>query len=407
MTKKDYRSGSPPVADPASLDPILFADGAYWVQEAGSRQARRAFMALPYRLYRHDVNYVPPLRSQVTELLDPGKNTLLAKGPFVLLLCRHGRKVVGRVLVGIDLAYDQANQYHSAWFSLFESVQDQAAAQALLTAMTRWARAHGADFLRGPEPADGGDTSKGLLVLGFDGPPALKNSYNPPWYRDFFEQQGFVKLRDLYAYRLTVDQVLRPRDAEILAYAMKRYGYHVDCINLADMEPDLVAITEILQQTVVTWQTEHGEMPDLAAVRKMAQAMLPIADPELICLARTDSGRPIGFLVALPDYNQVFQHIRDGHLWPIGLLKMLYYRRKITAVRVFMQFVVPDFHKKAVNNAMFARLSASARRKGYHDGDGSTIDEANLESRRSVERLGGVLYRTYRIYKKSILPQDG
>ncbi len=392
-----------PDSGQANANPVWFTAGDYQAREAISRQQRQAFIDLPYRLYRHDANYVPPLRSQMIGLFDPQQNALLARGPFVLLLCYRRRQVVGRVLAGIDLAYDQANHYHSAWFSLFESEADQQAARTLLAGLTHWARARGAGFLRGPEPADGGDTCKGLLVKGFDGPPALKNSYNPPWYADFFEQQGFRKLRDLYAYYLTVDQVERPKDAEVLAYAMKRYGYHVDTINLDNLEPDLVAITEILRQTVVTWQDEHAEMPDLAAVRKMAQAMLPIADPQLICLARTDAGRPIGFTVALPDYNQVFRRIRDGRLWPFGLLKILYYRRKITAVRVFMQFVVPDYHRKAVNNAMFAQMIATARRKGYMSGDGSTIGETNLESRRSVERLGGVPYRTYRIYKKQIV----
>lgn len=418
MRIASQRSSGKPAAENPSAD--------YSVQEVASRRALNEFIALPYRLYRQDPLYVPPLRSQVRGLLSSDRNPHLTAGPFVLLLCRRrgqpdGRRrllpawlsqwfpsrVVGRILVAVDRAYDQQNHYHSAWFGLFESVPDAAAATALFAAAEEWSRRQGADFLRGPEPPDNGDFNKGLLVMGFDGPPALMNSYNPPWYGEFFESIGFRKLRDLYAYALTTEQAERPRDREILRYAMDRYQYHVDAIDLQNLDRDLVAIQEILAQTVNTWQDEYIATPNLADIRKMADAMLPIADPDLIYIARTNrDDRPIGFVIALPDYNQVFRHVRDGRTWPFGIVRLLYYRRKITALRVMMQFVIPAYHKKAVNNAIFIRMIDAARAKGYRTGDGSTIGEANRESRLSVEKLGGVHYRTYREYKKALRPQS-
>jgi GNAT superfamily N-acetyltransferase len=370
-----------------------------------SRELRR-FIDLPYRLYRGDANFVPPLRSQIKAILTGRDNLLFQYGPHELLLCLDGRRVVGRILVGIDEAYDRENGYRSAWFSLFEA-ETAAAVTPLLQAAETWSRSHGADFMRGPESPENGDSYKGILVMGFDGPPALMNSYNPDWYGRCLEEHGYGKRLDLYAYAWSADAFRAPGLSDTIAYAQKKFAYHVDCLDRAHLDRDLCDIHQILVETIPTFQDEHMAIPSLDDVRRMARSMLPVADTDLICIARTDmSQRPIGFVVALPEYNQVLRHLRDGRFLPFGLFKWLYYKSKITAVRVFMQFVVPDYQRKGVNHAIFYRMYQTATARGYVSGDGSTIGETNKPSRLSVEKLGGRHYRTYRLYKKQLNQAD-
>jgi hypothetical protein len=370
------------------------------VTEVESKRDLRDFIALPYRLYRRDMNYVPPLRSQVRDMLTGSGNILLSRGPYVLFLCRRRKRVVGRIMVGVDKAFDEENRCHSAWFSLFEA-EDEAAASLIFKACEAWATAQGAGFLRGPEPADSGDTFKGILVMGFDGPPALMNTYNPPWYGKFLEQHGFNKQEDLFAYFFEIDQIIRENNGKVIQYAMDRYGYHIDRLDLKNLDRDLLDLHEILVKTIPAFPEEHMAVPTMEDVHNLARSLLPIADPDIIYLARTNlKNIPIGFVVALPDYNQVFRHIRSGRLSPLGLAKLLYYRKRIDAVRVFMQFVIPEYQRKAVNNAIFYRMCQGGKAHGYKTGDGSSIGENNLQSRQSVERLGGKHYRTYRMYRK-------
>lgn len=375
----------------------------YLVTEVRTARDLAAFVDLPYRLYRSDPNFVPPLRSQIKDLASGKGNILFDAGPHVLLLCRKQGRVAGRIMAGVDLAYNQQNNIASAWISMFECEQDLDAAAALFKACEDWARSQGAEVLRGPESPESGDSFKGLLVMGFDGPPALMNSYNPPWYGDFFERMGFCKQLDLYAYTFDIAGIIKANNEQVIRYAMARYGYRVDKLDLKHLDRDLRDIHEILVTTIPTFSGEHMAIPSLPDVEKMARGMLPIADPDIICIARTmKDDRPIGLVVALPDYNQVFRQIRDGRLFPVGLIRFLYFRRKISAVRVFMQFVVPEYQRKAVNNAIFYQMCRNAAGKGYRTGDGSTIGETNVQSRASVERLGAVHYRTYRMYRKGI-----
>jgi hypothetical protein len=239
--------------------------------------------------------------------------------------------------------------------------------------------------------------------MGFDGPPALMNSYNPPWYGEFFDRYGLKKDEDLFAFYLEDESFIVRNPAKVIEYAMNRYGYRVDPVDLKNLDRDLRDIQQVLEITIPAGTGEHMAVPSLADVEKMARTILPIADPELICIARTKAAdQPIGFVLALPDYSHVFRHLRQGRLFPLGFIKLLYYRRKIKAIRVFAQFVVPDFQKKAVNNAIFYHLYRAALAKGYRSGDGSSIGENNKASRLSVEKIGGRHYRTYRLYKKAI-----
>lgn len=373
------------------------------ISEVRTNQDKRAFIALPYRLYRNDCLYVPQLRSQVKDLLNSRKNVQLARGPWAMLLCRRNGQAIGRVLVGVDKAYNRENICQSAWFSLFECEQDHDAAAALLETCCEWARQHGADKLHGPESPDASDSFRGILVMGFDGPPALLNNYNPPWYHVFFEQAGFAKNLDLYAYSFSASQIIEAKKEQVIQYAMHRYGYHIDCLDLKNLNRDLHDIHAILARTIPLFEGERMAVPTLADIKRMAEGMLPIADPDLVCIARTNDGnQPIGLVVALPDYNLVFRHIRNGRLLPFGWLKLLYYRRHINAARVFMQFVVLEYQGKAVNNAIFYTMCQKALAKGYITGDGSAIGETNRQSRASIERMGGVHYRTYRIYHKNL-----
>ena len=375
------------------------------VTEVITARDRRAFIGLPYRLYRGDPNYVPPLRMQMRDVLKPGKNMLFGYGPHALFLARRDGRAVGRILTGIDHGFNDTNHIQSAWFSLFECERDEEAATALVAACESWAAARGMSLLRGPIAPDNGDAYRGILVMGFDGPPALMNSYNPVWYGEFFEHNGFYKDIDLYAYLFDREVFQRDKLDRIVPYAMEKFGYHIDTVDKKQLRREVTDIQRILEETLNSGlEGEWMAVPSVDDVEKEARFLLPMIDTDFICIARANgTNRPIGFVVALPEYNQVFRRIRSGRLFPFGIFRLLYHRRKIDALRVFVQFVVPDYQNKAVNAAIFRHVFRKALEKGIFTADGSTIGETNLYSRLSVEHLGGKHYRTYRMYKKDIV----
>lgn len=371
--------------------------------EATTNRDKRQFIDLPYRLYKDDPNFVPPLRIQVKDLLTDNKNMQFGYGPHTMFLVKKDGKAIGRVLIGIDEGFNRDNNLKSAWFALFECERDEEAGRALLKACEAWAAARGMDMLRGPMSPDNGDDFKGLVVMGFDGPPALLNAYSPQWYCDLFDSYGFEKDEDLFGYFFDRDSFKLNKLNGIVPFAMKKFNYRIDTVDKGRLRREVEDIQQILKETIPGLEGNWMAIPSVDDVEKEARFLLPMVDSDFICIARTnDTNRPAGFVVAIPEYNQAFARLKNGRLFPFGIFKFLYYRKKIDALRVFIQFVVPDYQNKAVNAAIFCHIFRKAQEKGILTADGSTIGELNLPSRLSVEKLGGKHYRTYRTYKKKI-----
>lgn len=359
----------------------------------------KRFIALPWEIYKKDPNWVPPLRTQQRRTLQGKNNPLLANGEHAFFLAIDGGQVVGRVLVGINEKLNREKEKNEGYLSLFEAINRQDVAFGLFTAATEWLKARGITSVVGPVSPTNGDDNRGILIKGFDGPPVLMNSYNPAYYESFFDGFGFEKDMDLFAFYLDVNSLNDQRFGRVVAYAMRKYNFRIDRFDRRQMEREIRDIKTILDLAMpATW--EHLTPPSLAEIRAEVQTLTQFMDPDLVYIARSGDD-PIGFVVGLPDYNQVLKHL-NGRLLPFGWAKYLWYKRRITGARVFIQFVVPKFRNKAVNSAIYHRLMLETRKKGYTYGEGSAIAEMNKESIRSVEGAGGRLYRIYRIYRKTI-----
>ncbi|MDQ7794773.1 MAG: N-acetyltransferase [bacterium] len=355
-----------------------------------------SFLRLPWQLYRGDPNWVPPLLRDMRAIV-AGANPLRQAGPMELFLARDGVRVVGRLAVGANETINRSKGTRDGYFTLFECAEDYSVARALLDTGLAWLRERGYVQVKGPVSPTWGDDYRGLLVEGFDSPPVLLNSYNPPYYAEFLERYGFEKAEDLYAYRYDLGPAPE-RYRRVVDYAMRKFRYRVDRLQLGDLEREIRAIKQVLDEAM------PREWPDLTPprleeLRAMARRLRPLAVPEFIYIARSGAGDPIGFNLALPDYNQVLRHL-DGRLFPLGWLKFLWHRRRIDGGRLFVLFVVPSYRKKGVPAAIFLRALEAARRRGYRWAEGSTIGETNLPMRRDAESVGGTHYKTYRIYRK-------
>jgi GNAT superfamily N-acetyltransferase len=344
------------------------------IREVQEIRRLKKFVAMPWDLYKNDHYWVPPLRTQLLRTLQGKNNPLLAAGePHTFFLAFQGKQ--------------------EGYISLFESVADQRVAFSLFDVASQWLRERGLTRMVGPVSPTNGDDYRGILIKGFDGPPVLMNSYNPSYYQQLFEGYGFEKNMDLYAFHLDVASLDDKRYGRIVAYAMKKFKFKVERFHKQKMEREIRDIKKILEVSMpATW--EHLTPPSLAEIRSEVRTLAQFMDPDLVYIARSGE-EPIGFVVALPDYNQVIKKL-NGRLLPFGWVKYLWYKQRISGVRVFIQFVVPKFRNKAVNSAIYHRLMLEARKKGYVYGEGSAIAEMNLESIRSVEGVGGKLYRADR-----------
>jgi hypothetical protein len=140
------------------------------------------------------------LRRDMETLLSRTKNPFFDHAEAEYFIAERDGVVVGRIAAISNRLHNETHGDQVGFFGFFECIDDQAVADALLTAAADWCRALGHDVLRGPASFSVNDEC-GLLVDGFDSPPTLMMPYNPRYYLPLLERAGFTKTKDLWVYQ--------------------------------------------------------------------------------------------------------------------------------------------------------------------------------------------------------------
>jgi GNAT superfamily N-acetyltransferase len=354
------------------------------------------FIVFPYAHYRGDPLWVPQLRMDMRTLLSPTKNPFFQHAAAQYFLAQRGGEVVGRIAAIKNDAHTREHNDRVGFYGFFESVNDQAVANALFDAAAAWLRPHGFTVMRGPVSPSINDEC-GLLVRGFTTPPTLMMPHNPSYYVDLHQAYGFTKAKDLLVYESTTIQVPERivRAATVIA---QRKGISLRPLDLKRFKAEVELVKALYNEA---WEKNWGFVPLTdAEIDHLAKQLKPIVVPDLVCFAER-AGKVIGFAVALPDLNVALRHNPSGRLFP-GILKVLWYARKVRRVRILLLGVLRDYRSAGVDALMYHWIWTKGVGHGYNWGEGGWILEDNAAMNNAALQLGFVPYRTYRIYDKTL-----
>lgn len=368
------------------------------VSPVRTRAERRAFVELPYRLYRDEPHWVPPLRRDIRELIDPHRHPFHEHATVELFLARDDRgRVVGRVAAVHNERYTAEHGDATGFFGLFECERSVEVARALLGAAGAWLAGRRLTRMLGPESFSLNEEC-GLLVQGFDGPPMVMMPYNPPWYAELLEACGCTKAKDLLAYHVGYDgQALPPPPERLVSAAGKlaeRYGIVVRSMDRRRFWDEVERVRTVYNGA---WAANWGHVTMTEAeLRYMARQLKAVVDPELVLFAEV-RGELAGFALALPDLNRVLRRL-NGRLFPFGWAKALWHGRHIDALRILTLGVLEPYRRMGVAELMYLHYWRTYMAKGMTTGEFSWILEDNMPMRTALEKLGARAYRTYRLY---------
>jgi hypothetical protein len=367
--------------------------GGIEVVAVDNQKALKQFVELPFTLYRDDPNWVPPLRIAVKELLDRDKHPFYANAQAEFFLAMQNGRPVARIAAILDKAHNQFHHENIGFFGFFESVNDLAAATAVLTQARKWLAERGVTTMRGPmNPSTNYEC--GMLLDAFDSDPMVMMTYNPRYYPALMDQAGLHKVKDLYAYLSHTESAEMKRIGKLADRVMAN-GVRVRPIDMKNFQRDVELVWEVYN---TAWERNWGFVP-MTREEFMLQGkeMKQILKPELVLIGEVGD-RVVGFALALPDINQALKPAR-GKLLPTGLLKILYYQRLIKSLRVLALGVVEDYRTSGLAAAFYVTLFRNARKLGYGGCEMSWILEDNVLMNRSLEVMGAKRYKTYRIYE--------
>ncbi|HSB65864.1 MAG TPA: hypothetical protein VLD65_04750, partial [Anaerolineales bacterium] len=314
------------------------------------------FIDIPYRIYKADPVWVPPLRDEQNGQFDPVRNPLLDHCEYALFLLWEGNQPVGRVAAFIDTLAVEAWGEPVGLFGYYECPNDLDASILLLDAAKLWLVQHGMQSMRGPWSFVSQEW--GAVVEGYTPAPIVMAPYNPSYYNEQFTSYRLAKAKDLLVYIVDVTQgyQIPQRILTLTDRVAERYKVHVRPLNMKNFDHEVETIISLSNASLVN---NWGYSPVTEAeVRAMAHDLKPIIHPKAVLFAEDEQGKPIGFAIAIPDVNVILKSLR-GSLLPFGWIKLLWGLPRLKQYRMFALGVIPEYHGLGIDSLIYRALYES------------------------------------------------
>lgn len=363
-----------------------------------SKEEKKDFLEFPYRHYQNDQYWVPPLRIEQKKLLDTENNPFYENADIELFLVYNNEELVGRIAAIIDHRYNDYHHTKTGFFGFFECIDRERTAKLMFQMTEEWLRSRGMEEIMGP--ANPGMMDEiGILVDGFQKYPSILMPYHKEYYDPLLKSVGLEKAMDLFTYEVNQDNVDRERMNRAVEIVKRRIpNISIRKIRLNKIKQEIKIIQEIFN---AAWKDNWGFIPlSEAEFMYLAKDLKSVVDNKYAHIAEVD-GQPVAFSVALPDYNQILKDM-NGKLFPFGLLKILWNRRKITRIRTALMGVIPEYQGKGIDALLHRESIENGLKFNKYASEIGWILENNVQMNRVAEKIGGEHDKTYRIYRKAL-----
>ncbi len=365
------------------------------IREALTEREIREFIEYPLFLYREDPFYSPQLTRDLVSHFS-SKNPFFRHADVRFFLAYRDGKIAGRVASIVNHLHDEYHKERAGFFGFYESVDEQAVANALLHAVETDLRARAVQIVRGPMNFSTNEEC-GVLVEGFEEPSLLMTPYNKRYYDTLLKKAGCQKAKDLFAFLHEVRARLPEKVLRVAAIAEKR-GITAKQLQKKDF---LEAMRQFKGVYNAAWAGNWCFVPitdeelEYDAVR-----LKPLINPDVMAIAH-HNGEAVGFCGMVPDYNIVLREMR-GKMNPWTLLKALRALPKVKDLRLLLLGIRPEYRNKGVDAILFREAFKGIKSGGYKRVEFSWILEDNIATIRLAEMAGSYRWKVFRIYEKPL-----
>ena len=363
------------------------------------------FVRFPWKLYKGDPCWTPPLNGDLLGNKLLGLKGLLTPqhgyhhhAEVTHFLAKRGKEVVGRVSAAINRQFNEYYHTSMGFFGFFEVIQDYEVARRLLDSAQQWVRQHGATVLRGPgEYSNATHERQGILIDGFQYPPTVELTHNPPYYAEFLERYGFQKAKDYVAYTADLETANIALAERLARTAKKLANFETRTIEMSKLREEVRMIMHMYNEA---WAQNWGFLPiSDEEADALADTLQLIIDPEMVLFAYVD-GKPAAVMGVLPDPNYALRPrwhwYGDSDL--VRVARLLVMRRRIPRLRGMFFGIKQEFRLSGIPVILAIQIIDRMRERHYLDVDGSLLLEDNHAILKVLETLGAKYYKRWRIY---------
>ncbi|MGB8951878.1 MAG: hypothetical protein WCC06_04340 [Candidatus Aminicenantales bacterium] len=368
------------------------------IREVKTRKDLKTFIYLPEKIHAHHVNWVHPIYMDEWKYFNPKTNKAFSYCPTILLLAFREQEAVGRVMGIINTRYNEHRNVRIARFGYLETSKDQEVVHGLLTRIEEWARARGMTRIIGPYGFSDQDP-EGFLIEGFENRATIATYFNFEWLPQVVEHEGYTKDVDYFVYKLDVPKKLPDFYLRIYERIQRRGNFEIrEFRRKKDLKPWIRPVLSLMNECYTESNIygfaplEENEMDDLA------KRYLPVIDPRFV-KAVQKGDEVVAFVIGIPDMTEGILNAR-GRLFPFGFLKILRAAKKTKQLDLLLGGIKEKYRGIGLDVLMGVKMIISASEAGFEIMDTHHELEANVKVRAEMERMGGKLYKKYRVYQK-------
>ena len=370
----------------------------------------RKFVQFPFRLYCDNEYWVPTMRSDMRAVLNKEKHPFYQHSEADFFLAEENDVVFGRIAAIHNRRYNEVSNTKRAFLYFFEVIRDAEIAKALFEAVFNWARERNLEEVYGPKGPLQGD-GIGLLVEGFDHPPAMGIAYNFAYYQDFIVQAGFEKLYDYYSGYLNAKSAKMPEKVIRIAEKVKeRRGFWVKKFKSKE------EILEVAPQVQKVYNKAFADGEGFTPITDeemvvIAKRLLSTADPRMIKLVYKED-EVAGFLFA---YRNIGAGLRKakGKMWPFGWFHIIRALKRTKHADANGIGLLPKHQGLGATAILYIEMEKIIREFDFEIVDVVQIREDNIESlgeakllnvisQRPARSLNVIWHKKHRVYRKKL-----
>jgi len=370
------------------------------IREIKTRKDLKTFIYLPEKIHANHPNWVHPIYMDEWKYFNAKKNEAFSYCDTIILLAFRGEEAVGRIMGIINSRYNEHKNEKTVRFGYLETGEDEEVIRALLNHVEDWARNKGMTKIVGPYGFSDQDP-EGFLIEGFENRATIATYYNFEWMPSLVEKQGYTKDVDYFVYKLDVPKELPEIYKRIYERAKKRGNFELlEFKKKKNIKPWIVPILSLMNECYLAGNI-YGYTPlSEKEMKNLAARYLPVLDPRFVKAVLIE-GEVASFIVGMPDMTEGIQKAR-GRLLPFGFLKVLRAAKKTKQLDLLLGAIKDKYRGRGLDAIMGIKMFISAQEAGMEIMDTHHEMEENVRVRAEMERMGGKLYKKFRVYKKQL-----
>jgi hypothetical protein len=370
------------------------------IKEVTTKKLMHEFIHLPAKIHQNHTNWVPPIYLDEWTYFNPKKNRAFDHCNTVLYVAIEEGKTVGRIMGIISHQYNETHKIKDVRFCYLETYNDAQVFNLLIESVSVWAKNNGMNRMVGPLGFSDKDP-QGWLIDGYDQPIVIATNCNYPYMNNLLEDLNFTKEVDLVVYRVQIPDEL----PEFYKSIYKRFTSRENKLTLKEftkrsqVKPYIRKVLTLLNET---FAGIYGFVPfTLKEMDDFANRYLYLINPRFIKIFTDNTDQVVSFLVAMSDISAGIQKSK-GYLLPWGFIPILTAGRKSKQLNLLLGGISPEYQGKGLDVMMGIKLIESAKKAKKVVIDSHLELETNVKVRAEMEKMGGQVYKRYRIYQKSL-----